>query len=561
MKFRKRFYVMLIVCVVAAVLKFQIGSESVEDVEHFRGANIQSDVFNPMIAQNINSTPLTLTLNEQVYTSKKDGVFMSDELNLCIPYKKLMEGLKCSAHLYDGKRLVILQADTEIQMELGAEVMSVNGEDIKISQGIFEKDGEVFVPLQPLQDTLHFSLTFDMEENKAVGVSNLETSYLPSAFSLVDYNRVGKVKDQKELGTCWAVASLSAMESELLPEQRMEFSADHMSMRNGFSSDQTSGGAYTMGMAYLTSWQGPVYENDDPYGDGVSPDGLKPVKHVQEIQLLESQNVEEIKDEVFKYGAVQTSIYISTNNYYYHKKDASYYYYGNKAVNHDVVIVGWDDSYSAEHFSRVPEGDGAFLCMNSWGEDFGNNGFFYVSYYDTNIGKHAICYTGIEDTNNYANIYQADLHGWSGQIGYNKSTIYAANIFRAKQEEKLSAVGFYATGRDTTYEIYVVPEFNTAPDLDNAYSVASGTISKAGFYTIPLEYATRIKKGNNFAVLIKLTTPGSNRPLAVEYADENSKVEINLNDGRGYISANGVKWESTEENYKCNICLKAYTKE
>ena len=32
-------------------------------------------------------------------------------------------------------------------------------------------------------------------------------------------------------------------------------------------------------------------------------------------------------------------------------------------------------------------------AKNSWGDGFGENGIFYVSYYDTNIGTHNVAYT------------------------------------------------------------------------------------------------------------------------------------------------------------------------
>ncbi len=71
-----------------------------------------------------------------------------------------------------------------------------------------------------------------------------------------------------------------------MPEESLDLSEDHMSLNNGFCIPQEEGGEYTMSMAYLLSWQGPVLESEDPYGDGTSPKGLKAVKHVQEIQMI-----------------------------------------------------------------------------------------------------------------------------------------------------------------------------------------------------------------------------------------------------------------------------------
>ena len=46
-----------------------------------------------------------------------------------------------------------------------------------------------------------------------------------------------------------------------------------------------------MAMAYLLAWKGPVLEEQDPYGDGMSPEGLEPVCHVQEIRILPEKEV------------------------------------------------------------------------------------------------------------------------------------------------------------------------------------------------------------------------------------------------------------------------------
>lgn len=278
-----------------------------------------------------------------------------------------------------------------------------------------------------------------------------ETSILPSHYDLRERGRAPQVKNQGNKGTCWAASSLAALESMLLPEENDIFSTDNMSLGNSFGLGQNDGGEYTMSLAYLTAWQGPVLEKDDPY-DGELTKNLAPVKHVQEAQIIESKDLEKIKEAVFKYGAVETSIYstlqnVNSRSEYFNQETNSYCYVGSEKPNHDVAIIGWDDSYAKENFPGDLEGDGAFICQNSWGKDFGDNGVFYVSYYDTNVGIHNLVYTGVEDTDNYDTIYQSDLCGWVGQLGYNRDTIYGANVYIAENNENLEAAGFYATGK------------------------------------------------------------------------------------------------------------------
>ncbi|MFR8427584.1 MAG: lectin like domain-containing protein [Roseburia inulinivorans] len=47
-------------------------------------------------------------------------------------------------------------------------------------------------------------------------------------------------------------------------------------------------------------------------------------------------------------------------------------------------------------------------------------------------------YTGIEDSDNYDHIYQSDLCGWVGQLGYNKESIYGANVYTAESNQNLT---------------------------------------------------------------------------------------------------------------------------
>ncbi len=389
---------------------------------------------------------------------------------------------------------------------------------------------------------------------------------LPSSYDYRKMGRAPQIGNQGSLGTCWAFASLKALESSLLPGKPLELSVDHMTMHNSFSMSQDAGGEYTMSMAYLLAWQGPVLESEDPYGDGYSPDGLKPCLHVQDIQILPAKDYEAIKQAVYRYGGVQSSLYTSMRNYqsesvYYNRTTNSYCYIGDEKPNHDSVIIGWDDNYSKDNFNMGLEGDGAFICTNSWGEDFGDQGYFYVSYYDTNIGVHNIVYTGVEPVDNYDHNYQSDLCGWVGQIGYGRDSAWFANAYTAGKGENLEAAGFYATDQNTDYEIYVARHLGEKADqtFGQRVKMAEGRLRYAGFYTIPLDQKIVLDDGEKFAIIVKITTPGTVHPVAIEYDAGDGMAEIDLSDGEGYLSFDGDKWEHVEETQKCNVCLKAYT--
>lgn len=400
---------------------------------------------------------------------------------------------------------------------------------------------------------------------------------LPTRYDGREHGRTAPVKDQGDLGTCWAFASLLALKTSLLPEQELDFSEDHMSHNPNFTLNQEEGGEYTMAMAYLLSWLGPVAEADDPYGDGVSQEGLTAICHVQEIQLIPEQEQGAIKRAVLKYGGVQSSLYTtlqsgSGESAYYNPETMAYCYPEDTAPNHDVVIVGWDDEFPKEAFCIEVPGDGAFLCENSWGTQFGEEGFFYVSYYDQNLGKISTAYTGVEAADNYDSIYQSDLCGWIGQVGYGSETAWAMNVYTAKGVEALEAVGFYTIDQGSDYEVYIVPQVPEQEAAVSAYTAqvlggssdriqpaASGHLDYAGYYTVPLAEAVPLAAGERFGIVVCITTPGAVHPIAVEYDAGDGKCRIDLGDGEGYISPDGKSWEGLEQRYDCNLCLKAYT--
>lgn len=565
MKYSKRYIAFTGVLAVALLIKFNNFGEQYQTVNRFRGAQLEEETWNPLIAQSVNEGLLSVVIDNKEYTNEKYQFFMDSDLDIMVPVSILRDALNCSAHIYNEDTLLVEKHNSELSFSLNDDMIEVNGKKEKVVSPMIKKNKEYYVSLNDLSNYLDYSYTWNIQENKAQAADVSESAtIIPTKYDLRDRARVSAIRNQGTYGTCWSFAALSAMESVLLPEQDYQFSVDHMTLNNGFHLAQDDGGEYTMGMAYLASWKGPVFEKDDPYGDNKTNPDLTAVKHVQEMQIIDGKDYEKIKEAVFKYGGVQTSIYNSlkssqSKSPYYDRRTSSYCYIGTEKPNHDVVIIGWDDSYSKDNFSVDLEGDGAFICQNSWGSEFGDGGIFYISYYDTNIGTHNVVYTGIEDSDNYDHIYQSDLCGWVGQLGYNKESIYGANVYTAESNQNLTAASFYATGKDSEYQLYVVKNFEDESSLSNMTPVVSGKLSNAGYYTIPFDKQIALDAGERYAVVLFISTPDAVHPLAIEYEADDATADVVLDDGEGYVSANGFEWENVKNVENCNICIKAFS--
>ena len=385
---------------------------------------------------------------------------------------------------------------------------------------------------------------------------------LPEAYNYIEENRMPLLKNQGDTNTCWAFASLSALESSMDEDAKESYSADHLIYHNPFNNSFEDGGSYVVTMAYLLSWNGPVRETEDPF-DGESPEGLEPCVRVQEIRQSAPKDYEAIKRFIYLYGGVESALYVDFDesmleSSYYNKEFSSYCYQGDAVSNHDIVIIGWDDTYPAENFVGEVQNDGAFIALSSWGEEFGDRGTFFVSYEDVNIGGYGIVYSRIDTTDNYDKIYQADLCGFTAQIGYQQEECWFANVYTAEEAISLKAAGFYATGKNTEYTIYVVPEFTDASLLKYNRYICNGFLEDAGYYTIDFPEAVSIEAGNEFAIVVKIKTENAEYPVAIECPVEGLSEEIDITDGEGYLSLQGTRWEHIEETKNYNICLKGY---
>ena len=444
--------------------------------------------------------------------------------------------------------------------------------------------------------TLFWPMVFDsvLDENVTIPSSYDSRNVTLENGTTVSY--VSPVKNQLNSGSCWAFASVSALETYLLIHENKLYDFSENNEKNimgsyaehGWILNPNSGGGTPKVIAYWSRWSGPVNESDDPYNDTsiISPDDLPVVKHVQDVVYLPVMNNDELKRAIMEYGSVVIG-------YKYHDPEiffANGTYYASEVSpfnaipiysSHLVTLVGWDDNYPGSKFGEnIP--DGAFILKNSFGttgydkklnvtyvEQSG--GFNYISYYDLTLSKENIPYAvvNLENTDNYEKNYFYDYKGSLVNLGFNNETAWFSNQFKSTGNSPLEAFSLYTFAADSVYETFIYVN-------DELAYTQNGTIHNPGYNTIKLNELVDLRENDVFKVVVKLTTPGLLYPVSIEcdVADWIGNMSTEFNES--FISPDGVNWYDLHSNvtvlYKdfgskivyynlsnAHVCLKAFT--
>ncbi|MDD1657333.1 MAG: lectin like domain-containing protein [Methanomicrobiales archaeon] len=386
---------------------------------------------------------------------------------------------------------------------------------------------------------------------------------LPASYDLRTLGKLTPVKNQGACGSCWAFATYGSLESTLLTAETWDFSENNLKNRHGYVGTHCAGGNAYMSTAYLARYAGPVSEADDPYNavSSYSPSGLTARKHVQDVLYLPDRSGpldnDNIKNAIQVYGGIYSLIYWTDAAY--QTATSSFYYSGEENINHAITIVGWDDTYDRSRFRTSAPGNGAFIVRNSWSTSFGDGGYFYVSYYDAEIGHGNVVFTG-ESTQNFQNIYQYDTLGWLSSAGFGGDTGYFANVFTASGAEQITGASFYTASPHSEYQVSVYTNPSGGPlSAPGPLSTKTGTIAIPGYHTVLLETPVAVTAGQKFSVVVRLRTPGFNYPIPLESPVTGYATNVNAAAGQSYISQNGVSWSDTTASWKTtNVCLKAF---
>ncbi len=385
---------------------------------------------------------------------------------------------------------------------------------------------------------------------------------LPAQFDLRDIDGVTPVKNQGMCGACWAFGACASLESwlKIHHDVTYDLSENHLKNNHGWELGHCDGGNNDMSTAYFARWHGPLLESEDPY----NPNQNIPLDPTPPPQwLLLSAPVfsaaegdrTDIQAAIMNYGAVSAVMHWASA--YFNSSTNTYYAPGtNNPGNHMITVVGWDD---ARTVSGAPN-PGAWICKNSYGTSWGEDGFFYLSYDDAAAVNEATGFFDLVPPDSYGRLYEHDPLGMSSHAGGPGEVAYGANVFTAVDDETIVAVGTYAVTNTTAYEIAVYDSGISGDTFVNPVVTTSGTFPYAGYHVIDLPATVSVSAGQTFSVRVRYETPGWDYPLPIETPIPDF-VQPTASLGESYMSLTGNDfvdihgmgggWENT------NACIKA----
>lgn len=337
--------------------------------------------------------------------------------------------------------------------------------------------------------------------------------------------------------------------------------------KTGLFSKKMIDGALTMGI-------GPVIESTCPSSEfgGQLEDKYATNYNVFDFAGMYSvkrTDEEGIKKLIMKHGGVVCELWYNLDKYFDESTSSLYVptdYKDTLSVGH-MLIVGWDDNYSRNNFAEKPVADGAWIVKTNFGDEFGDMGYIYVSYYDYDFmnstwSDTCTAYT-VSPTTAYDTVYQYDAFASSPTIPTNG----IAMKLNVNKDQTMTGVCVYPYSIDS--EVYAVINVyrnaNSPDDFSSAECIYThrAKITEVGYRLIEFDKGVNLNKGEKIYVTVKFDKL---IPVLCEKTYWNYKPAVNSDetyqmrynkwiDCKYFKETTGL---DTDSNY--NICMKVLTR-
>ena len=190
---------------------------------------------------------------------------------------------------------------------------------------------------------------------------------------------------------------------------------------------------------------------------------------------------------------------------------------GVECINdHTITLVGWDDGISRSKFQNSPAGDGAWICINSYGSGSGNgteNGLTYISYYDPSIDdSDIIFYDAYKKGDSSANVTLWTDNNYGVEAGGDpraETDDRARGLaYKADKDVTVKAVSVLAAEDGAAYTLTVLGNPSiTGGVIDNEKQTPllsmDLSFERAGIHVINLDRKIGIKSGQTAVFMLK----------------------------------------------------------
>ena len=232
------------------------------------------------------------------------------------------------------------------------------------------------------------------------------------------------------------------------------------------------------------------------------------------------------------------------------------YAYEPLISNHMVTVVGWDDTFAADNWpeNRRPPADGAWIAKNSWGTDWGDAGYFLISYYDMSLS--GICTFEYVTEKNRLDLNTLAILAYDNMPAENISStlfpdpVYAASVFSMEADSVLQYVSAMTGDLNTTVtaSVYLLDADAATPVSGILLSSVTETFRYAGYHRLTLDGGLLLPAGARIGVVILETVPAGG---GVKYALVNTS-SLNHKGAEAHNAAAG-RYDPTVSRYARGI--------